>query len=70
MVARHNLIHSSSVHQGSFGGAQESFFLTSQSAFNSPYSSEIEFCNSSFFSVIQSFLFVAGYHLMILRCYL
>ena len=46
------------------------FFLASRSVINSPYSFEVEFCISSFFSVIQSFPFVAGYHLMILRCYL
>ena len=70
MMVLHDLIHSSSAHQGSFGGAQESFFLASRSAINSPYSFEVEFCVSSFFSAIQSFPFVAGYHLMIFRCYL
>ena len=44
--------------------------LACRSAINSPYSFEVEFCISSFFSVIQSLPFVAGYHLMILRCYL
>ena len=70
MVVLHDLIHSSRVHQDSCGGAQESFLLASRSAINSPFSFEVEFCISSFFSAVQSFPFVAGYHLMILRCYL
>ena len=70
MVVLHDLSHSSRVHQDSFGGAQVSFLLASRSAINSPYSFEVEFCISSFFSAIQSFPFVVGYHLMILRCYL
>ena len=70
MVVRHDLIHSSRVHQDFSGEVQISVLLASRSAINSPYSFEVEFCISSFFSVIQSFLFVAGYHLMILRCYL
>ena len=70
MVVRKDLIHSSSVHRDSFGGAQVSFLLAFRSAIKSPYSFEVEFCISSFFSAIQSFPFVAGYHLMILRCYL
>ena len=45
-------------------------FLLFEVQLNSPYSFEVEFCISSFFSAIQSFPFVAGYHLMILRCYL
>ena len=47
------------------GGVQVFFLLASRSAINSPYSFEVEFCISSFFSVIQSFPFVAGYHLII-----
>ena len=39
--------------------------LASRGAINSPYSFEVEFCISSFFSVIQSFPFAAGYHLII-----
>ena len=70
MVVLHDLIHSSRVHQDFVGGVQVSFLLASRSAINSPYSFEVEFCISSFFSAIQSFPFVAGYHLMILRCYL
>ena len=46
-------------------GAQVSFLLASQSVINSPYSFEVEFCVSSFFSAIQSFPFVVGYHLII-----
>ena len=38
MVVRKDLIHSSSVHQDTFGGAQVSFLLASRSAINSPYS--------------------------------
>ena len=64
-MARHDLIHSSSIHQDSFGGAQVSFLLASQSAINSPYSFESGVCVSSFFSAIQSFPFVVGYHLII-----
>ena len=70
MVVLHDLIHSSGVHQDFVGGVQVSFLLASRSAINSPYSFEVEFCISSFFLAIQSFPFVAGYHLMILRCYL
>ena len=51
-------------------GAQVSLLLASRSVINSLYSFEVEFCISSFFSAIQSFPFVAGCHLMILRCYL
>ena len=47
------------------GGAQVSFLLAFRSAINSPYSFEVEFCISSFFSAIQSFPFAAGYHLII-----
>ena len=47
------------------GGAQVSFLLASQSAINSLYSFEVEFCISLFFSAIQSFPFVVGYHLII-----
>ena len=64
-----NLFLSSSVHQDFVGGVQLSFLLASRSAINSPYSFELEFCISSFFSAIQSFPFVAGYHLIILRCF-
>ena len=70
MVVLHDLIHSSRVHQDFVGGVQVSFLLASRSVINSPYSFEVEFCISSFFSTIQSFPFVVGYHLMILRCYL
>ena len=70
MVVLHDLIHSSSVHQDSFGGAQVSFLLASQSAINSPYSFESGvlhfFVRLSFFN---HFSFVVGYHLIILRCY-
>ena len=69
MVVLHDLIHSSRVHQDFVGGVQVSFLLASRSAINSPYSFEVEFCISSFFSAIQSFSFVAGYHPMIWRCY-
>ena len=65
MVVLHDLIHSSRVHQDLVGGVQVSFLLASRSAINSPYSFEVEFCISSFFSVIQSFPFAAGYHLII-----
>ena len=70
MVVLHDLIFSSRVHQDFVGGVQVSFLLASRSAINSPYSFEVEFCISSFFSAIQTFPFVAGYHLMILSCYL
>ena len=70
MVVLHDLIHSSRVHQDFVGEIQVSFLLASRSVINSPYCFEVEFCISSFFSAIQSFPFVAGYHLMILRCYL
>ena len=69
-VVLHDLIHSSRVHQDFVGGVQVSFPLASRSAINSPFSFEVEFCICSFFSAIQPFPFVAGYHLMILRCYL
>ena len=69
MVVLHDLIHSSRVHQDLVGEIQVSFLLASRSVINSPCSFEVEFCISSFFSAIQSFLFVAGYQLMILRCY-
>ena len=65
MVVLHDLIHSSRVHQDFVGGVQVSFLLASRSAINSPYSFEVEFCISSFFSAIQSFPFAAGYHLII-----
>ena len=65
MVVRKDLIHSSSVHQDSFGGVQVSFLLASRSAINSPYSFEVEFCISSLSSAIQSFSIVVGYHLII-----
>ena len=64
-MVRKDLIHSSSVHQDSFGGAQVSFPLASRGAVNSPYSFEVEFCISSAFSAILSFPFVVGYHLII-----
>ena len=53
MVDLHDLIHSSRVHQDFVEGVQVSFLLTSLSAINSPYSFELEFCISSFFSDIQ-----------------
>ena len=65
MVVLHDLIHSSRVHQDFVGGVQVSFLLASRSAINSPYSFKVEFCIPSFFSVIQSFKFAAGYHLII-----
>ena len=37
------------------GEIQVSFLLASRSVINSPYSFEVEFCISSFFSAIQSF---------------
>ena len=52
MVALHDLVHSSRVHQDFVGGVQISFPLASQSVINSPYSFEVEFCISSFFSNI------------------
>ena len=65
MVVLHDLIHSSRVHQYFVGGVQVSFLLASRSVINSPYSFEVEFCISSFFSAIQSFSIVVGYHLII-----
>ena len=53
MVVLHDLIHSSRVHQDFVGGVQVSFLLASRSANNSSFSSEVEFCISSFFSDIQ-----------------
>ena len=50
-------------------GAQVSFLLASQSAINCLYSFEVEFCISSFFPSIQSFPFVVGYCIIILRCF-
>ena len=70
MVVLHDLIHSSRVHQEFCWRSSSIFLIASRSAIKSLYSFEVEFCISSFFSVIQSFLFVAGYHLMTLRCYL
>ena len=70
MLVLHDLIHSSRVHQDFVGEIQVSFLLVYRSVINYPYSFEVEFCISSFLSAIQSFPFVAGYHLMILRCYL
>ena len=64
MVALHDLIHSSRVHQDFVGGVQVSFLLASRSAISSPYSFEVGFCILSFFSAIQSFPFAAGYHLI------
>ena len=55
MVVLHELIFSSSVHQDFVGGVQVSFLLAFQSASKYPYSLEVEFCISSFFSAIQSF---------------
>ena len=49
MVVVHDLIHSSRVHQDFVGGVQVSSLLASQSAINSPYSFEEEFCISPFF---------------------
>ena len=69
MVVLHDLIHSSRVHQDFVGGVQVSFLLASRSAINSPYSFEVEFCISSFFSAIQSFPFAAGYHLIIFEMF-
>ena len=69
MVVLHDLIFSSRVHQDLVDGVQVSFLLASRSAINSPYCFEVEFCVSSFFSAIQSFPFVAGCHLTILRCF-
>ena len=69
MMVLHDLIHSSRVHQDFVGGVQVSFLLASRSANNSSFSSEVEFCISSFFSVIQSFPFVVGDPLRILRCF-
>ena len=60
MVDLHDLIHSSRVHQDFVGGVQVSFIPASRSAINSPYSFEVEFCISSFFSAILSFPIVAG----------
>ena len=53
MVVLHDLIHSSRVHQDFVGGVQVSFLLASRSANNFSFSSEVEFCISSFFSDIQ-----------------
>ena len=52
MVVLHDLIHYSRVHQDFVGGVQVSFLLTSRSAINSSYSSEVEFC---IFFVLLSF---------------
>ena len=62
MVVLHDLIHSSRVHQDFVGGVQVFFLFASRGAINSPYSSKVEFCISSFFSAILSFPFVVGYH--------
>ena len=70
MVVLPDLIHSSSVDQDSCSRSSSIILLASRSAIKSPYSFEVEFCISSFFSAIQSFPFVVSYHLMILRCYL
>ena len=69
MVVLHDLIHSSRVHQHFVGEIQVPFLLASRSAIKSPYSFEVEFCISSFFSAIQFFPLVVGDHLIILRCY-
>ena len=69
MVVLHDSIHSSSVHQDSCWWSSGILLLASRSAINSPYSFEVEFCISSFFSAIQSFPLVVGDHLIILRCY-
>ena len=58
MVVLHDLIHSSSFHQDFVGGVQVYFLLASRSAINSPYSFELEFCISSFFSAIQTLVVV------------
>ena len=55
MVVLHDLIFSSRVHQDFVGGVQAYFLLASRSAINSPFSFEVEFCISSFFSPIQTF---------------
>ena len=49
------VIHSSRVHQDFVEGVQVSFLLAFRSAIKSPYSFELEFCISSFFSAIQTF---------------
>ena len=67
MVVRHELIHSSSVHQDSYRRSSSILLLVSRGAIISPYSFEVEFCISSFFSAFQPFPFVVGYHLLILR---
>ena len=46
-------------------GVPVSFILASQGAIKSLYPFEVEFCISSFFSAIQSFLIVVGCHLII-----
>ena len=56
MVVLLDLIHSSRVHED-FVGVQVSFLLASRSTINSPYSFEVEFCISLFFSAIRT-LFV------------
>ena len=55
MVARHDLIHSSRVHQDSNLRSSSILLLASRGAINSPYSFEVEFCISSFFSAFQFF---------------
>ena len=69
MVVLHDSTHSTRVHQDSSRRSSSIFLLAYQSAINSPYPFEVEFCIFSFFSAIQSFPFVAGYHLMISRSY-
>ena len=53
MVVLHDLIHSSEFIKILVGGGQVAVLLASRSAINSPYSFELEFCISSFFSDIQ-----------------
>lgn len=68
MVVLHDLIHSSIVHQEFVGGVQVSFILASRTAKNSPFSSDVEFCISSFFSAIQT-LDCGRISPQVLRCF-
>lgn len=58
MVVLHDLTHCSRVHQDFVGRVQVSFLLASRGANNSSFSSELEFCISSFFSAIQTLVVV------------
>ena len=54
-MVRHDLIHSSSVHQDFVAGVQVFFLLAFRSAINSPYSFEMEFCIALFSQLSNNF---------------